>query len=84
MRDSEIQIKGGVTRRQNAVSLRELGIKYRFEPSLAEARSGGVGRSRVCQIEKAGNLTSVVSRAYANALRAVLAARRRKSRRSGF
>jgi hypothetical protein len=84
MRGSEIEIKGGVTRRQNEVSLRELGIRYRFEPSLAETRNGGIGRSRVCQIEKSGNLTPAVSRAYANALRAVLAARRRKNRRLGI
>jgi hypothetical protein len=73
MRDSEIVVLNGATRRQLAVTLSELAGWYRE----------GVGRSRVFQIES-DDPSPTVARDYCIALRLILASRRRKSRRTGF
>jgi hypothetical protein len=74
MRDVEITIFNGSTRRQLAITLSELGTRYR----------DGVGRARISQIEKSAEPTATVARDYCIALRLILASRRRKGRRTGF
>jgi hypothetical protein len=74
LRDLEITIQDGITRRQYRVSLTELGAKYRK----------GVGRARVCQIERMIAPWRGIRRDYAQALRTCIAARRRRDRRLGF
>ena len=80
MRDVEVKILDGITRRQLGITLSELSSKYRG----ASGTRKSVNRSRICQVERVSAPSRDIRRAYCLALRAVLAARRRRAKRTGF